>query len=56
MQSPSLFDAVTERTLKRPALPVIGEQKDIRYYGTRCKSVLNDTDVTGWASGPSIHM
>ena len=57
MQSPSLFDAATERTLKRPALPVIGEQKDIRYYGTRCKSVLNDTDVTGmgfWSINPYV--
>ena len=56
MQSP-LFDAVTERTLKRPALPVIGEQKDIRYYGTRCKSVLNDPDVTGmgfWSINPYV--
>lgn len=57
MQSQSLFDAATERTLKRPALPVIGEQKDIRYYGTRCKSVLNDTDVTGmgfWSINPYV--
>ena len=57
MQSPSLFDAVTERTLKRPALPVIGEQKDIRYYGTRCKSVLNHTDITGmgfWSINPYV--
>jgi len=57
MQSPSLFDAGTERTLQRPALPVIGEQKDIRYYGTRCKSILNDTDVTGmgfWSINPYV--
>lgn len=57
MQSPSLFDAATERTLQRPALPVLGEQKDIRYYGTRCKSVLNDTDVTGmgfWSINPYV--
>jgi DNA repair photolyase len=57
MQSPSLFDAATERELKRAALPVIGEQKDIRYYGTRCKSVLNDTDVTGmgfWSINPYV--
>ena len=57
MQLPSLFDPVTERTLKRAALPVIGEQKDIRYYGTRCKSVLNDTDVTGmgfWSINPYV--
>ncbi len=57
MQLPSLFDAATERTLKRAALPVIGEQKDIRYYGTRCKSVLNGTDVTGmgfWSINPYV--
>ena len=57
MQSPSLFDAATERTLQRRALPVLGEQKDIRYYGTRCKSVLNDTDVTGmgfWSINPYV--
>ena len=57
MQLPSLFNAATERTLQRAALPVIGEQKDIRYYGTRCKSVLNDTDVTGmgfWSINPYV--
>lgn len=57
MQSPSLFDPATERTLQRAALPVIGEQKDILYYGTRCKTVLNDTDVTGmgfWSINPYV--
>lgn len=57
MQSPSLFDPAIERTLQRAALPVIGEQKDIRYYGTRCKSVLNGTDVTGmgfWSINPYV--
>lgn len=57
MQSPTLFDPATERTLQRAALPVIGEQKDIRYYGTRCKSVLNSTDVTGmgfWSINPYV--
>src|SRR3954467_14473043 len=57
MQSASLFDIHTERTLQRAALPVLGEQKDIRYYGTHAKSVLNGTDVTGmgfWSINPYV--
>lgn len=57
MQPDSLFDIHTEKGLVRPALPVIGEQKDIRYYGTRAKSVLNGTDVTGmgfWSINPYV--
>lgn len=57
MQSPFLFDIHTEKSLRRPALPVIGEQKDIRYYGTRAKSILNGTDVTGmgfWSINPYV--
>jgi len=57
MQSASLFDGLAERSFTRPALPVIGEQKDIRYYGTRVKSVLNGTDVTGmgfWSVNPYV--
>ncbi|MEX2177306.1 MAG: radical SAM protein [Gemmatimonadaceae bacterium] len=57
MQSPSLFDFHTDKTLQRPALPVLGEQKDIRYYATRAKSVLNGTDVTGmgfWSINPYV--
>jgi DNA repair photolyase len=57
MQVQSLFDIHTEKNLTRPALPVLGEQKDIRYYGTRAKSVLNGTDVTGmgfWSINPYI--
>lgn len=53
----SLFDFHTEKSLQRPALPVIGEQKDIRYYGTRAKSVLNGTDVTNmgfWSINPYV--
>ena len=56
MQS-ALFDIHTERKLTRPVLPVLGEQKDIRYYGTRAKSVLNGTEVTGmgfWSINPYI--
>ncbi|HJQ21931.1 MAG TPA: radical SAM protein [Gemmatimonadaceae bacterium] len=43
--------------LQRPALPVLGEQKDIRYYASRAKSVLNGTDVTRmgfWSINPYI--
>ena len=57
MQSPSLFDFHTQKSLQRPALPVLGEQKDIRYFGTRAKSVLNGTDVTGmgfWSINPYV--
>jgi DNA repair photolyase len=57
MQSPSLFDFHTQKSLTRAALPVLGEQKDIRYFATRAKSVLNDTDVTGmgfWSINPYI--
>lgn len=57
MQSASLFDIHTEKQLQRAALPVIGEQKDIRYYATRAKSVLNGTDVTKmgfWSINPYI--
>lgn len=57
MQPGSLFDIHTEKRLTRPALPVIGEQKDIRYYGTRARSVLNGTDVTGmgfWSINPYV--
>ena len=57
MQTASLFDFHTEKRLQRPALPVLGEQKDIRYFGTRAKSVLNGTDVTKmgfWSINPYI--
>ena len=57
MQSLPLFDVHTDSALKRAALPVLGEQKDIRYYGTRVKSVLNGTDVTNmgfWSINPYV--
>jgi DNA repair photolyase len=57
MQPESLFDFHTEKALQRPALPVLGEQKDIRYYALRSKSVLNGTDVTKmgfWSINPYI--
>lgn len=57
MQSPLLFDSHTDGSLRRPALPILGEQKDIRYYATRAKSVLNGTDVTKmgfWSINPYV--
>jgi DNA repair photolyase len=57
MLSSSLFDANAERAFTRPSLPIIGEQKDIRYYATRAKSVLNGTDVTRmgfWSINPYV--
>lgn len=57
MQSASLFDFHTDQSTRRAALPVLGEQKDIRYFGTRSKSVLNGTDVTGmgfWSINPYV--
>jgi len=57
MQSASLFDFHTDRALQRPFLPVLGEQKDIRYYASRAKSILNGTDVTKmgfWSINPYV--
>ena len=36
---------------------MLGEQSDIRYYGTHATSVLNDTDITGmpfWSINPYV--
>jgi DNA repair photolyase len=49
----ALFDV---DVLGRP-LPVVGEQKDIRYFGTISKSVLNGPEVTGmgfWSVNPYV--
>jgi DNA repair photolyase len=57
MQSLSLFDAEAQQRFVRRALPVMGEQKDIRYYGTRAKSVLNGPETTGmgfWSINPYV--
>jgi len=38
-------------------MPVIGEQKDIRYYGSMAKSVLNGPETTGmgyWSINPYV--
>ena len=57
MEPQSLFDIHTDRTLRRQPLPVVGEQKDIRYFGTRARSILNGTDVTKmgfWSINPYV--
>ena len=39
------------------ALPVVGEQKDIRYFGTIARSVLNGPETTGmgfWSVNPYV--
>jgi len=50
-----LFGAEYERLSRQ--LPVIGEQKDIRYYSSPAKSVLNGPETTGmgfWSINPYI--
>jgi DNA repair photolyase len=54
-REPSLFGAEYERASRQ--LPVIGEQKDIRYYSSPAKSVLNGPETTGmgfWSINPYI--
>ena len=55
-KDPSLFGEAYERTARQ--LPVIGEQKDIRYYSSPAKSVLNGPETTGmgfWSINPSLY-
>lgn len=52
---PTLFGQEYDRTSRQ--LPVIGEQKDIRYYSSPAKSILNGPEVTGmgfWSINPYI--
>src|SRR3954451_16745224 len=54
-QSPTLFGAAYEKASRQ--LPVIGEQKDIRYYASPAKSVLNSPETTQmgfWSINPYI--
>jgi len=54
-RDPSLFGATYEKQSRQ--LPVIGEQKDIRYYASPAKSVLNGPETTGmgfWSINPYI--
>src|SRR3979409_193135 len=52
---PGLFGPEYDRTSRQ--LPVIGEQKDIRYYSSPAKSILNGPETTGmvsWSITPYI--
>src|SRR4029079_14211889 len=52
---PGLFGAEYDRASRQ--LPVIGEQKDIRYYSSPAKNVLNGPETTGmgfWSVTPYI--
>ena len=52
---PGLFGAEYDRVSRQ--LPVIGEQKDIRYYSSPAKSILNGPETTGmgfWSINPYI--
>ncbi len=54
-RDPGLFGAEYERSSRQ--LPVIGEQKDIRYYSSPAKSVLNGPETTRmgfWSINPYI--
>src|SRR2546426_10898624 len=54
-KDPTLFGAAYERQSRQ--LPIIGEQKDIRYYSSPAKSVLNGPETTGmgfWSINPYI--
>ena len=53
-QQAVLFD---EAALGTRVLPIIGEQKDISYYGSRARGVLNGPEVTGmgfWSINPYV--
>jgi DNA repair photolyase len=55
MQQPVLFSAAVERSLRQ--LPVIGEQRDITYYSSHARSILNGPEITGmgfWSINPYI--
>src|SRR5437868_9439443 len=54
-KDPTLFGPAYERESRQ--LPIIGEQKDIRYYASPAKSVLNGPETTGmgfWSINPYI--
>lgn len=53
LQQGALFDA---NVLGRP-LPLVGEQKDIRYFGSIARNVLNGPETTGmgfWSINPYV--
>ena len=47
-----------DATTRERVLPVIGEQRDIRYFATRARGVLNDPGTTGfegfWSINPYV--
>jgi DNA repair photolyase len=46
-----------DRLTLRPVLPVLDEQSDIRYFGTRAKTVINRPEATGmefWSINPYV--
>src|SRR3954465_7020422 len=54
-RDPGLFGVEYDRASRQ--LPVIGEQKDIRYYSSPAKSILNGPETTGmgfWSINPYI--
>jgi len=54
-RDPGLFGPEYDRVSRQ--LPVIGEQKDIRYYSSPAKNVLNGPETTGmgfWSINPYI--
>jgi len=49
--------ALFEPNVLGRAVPLVGEQKDIRYYGTVSRTVLNGTETTGmgfWSINPYV--
>ncbi|HEY6219522.1 MAG TPA: radical SAM protein [Gemmatimonadaceae bacterium] len=47
----------SDRLTKRPTLPVLDDQSDIRYFGTRARTILNRPEATGmdfWSINPYI--
>lgn len=55
MQQPALFPPAVQRALRQ--IPVIGEQRDITYYGNHARSILNGPETTGmgfWSINPYI--
>ncbi len=53
MRQAVLFPEIMQRT----ALPVLGEQRDIRYLGSAARSILNGPDRTGmpyWSINPYV--
>src|ERR1051326_2793901 len=46
-----------DRITKRPTVPVLDDQSDIRYFGTRARTILNRPEATGmdfWSINPYI--